>query len=145
MTRESGDDAHLRRAEAARDARDRAAVVGRVEQLGRLDHRLLGLREPAQDRLLDDRRRFGRAAEVEEARQPAAAAPAVGHGRRRRAPLADPAALERLVDAERADVHESAPTYGWNRTARSPRRSARSQTSQLSVMFVRDTRIAPRV
>ena len=51
-------DRGLRLPERLGDAGDRAAELGRVEELGRLDERDLVVAEPAQDRLADDRLRL---------------------------------------------------------------------------------------
>src|SRR6266545_1312135 len=100
------DDAHMRLAEALRDAADRAPVVARVEDFRRLDHLLLALREPSQDRLGDDRL-FGELPTGIEERGEAAPPPALTRdGRRRRAAFLDPAMFDRDLLAERADVDE---------------------------------------
>ena len=61
LTPESGTDRGFRRAEALRDAGHRAPVRARVEEVGRLDDRELGLGEAPQDRLVGDRRLLGAA------------------------------------------------------------------------------------
>ena len=102
-----GDDARARLAEALRDAADRAAVIARVEDVGRLHHLLLGSREPAQDRLGDDGIVRGLSPGIEERREAAPALAALArNGRGSRAAFLDPAVVERELLAERTHVDE---------------------------------------
>src|SRR3954452_7901395 len=105
------DDARLRRAEAPREALDRAPVGACIEEVGRLDDAELGLGEPAQERLRDNRRRRGDLPRSEE-RSEAAALPGRRNGGRRGSALLDPPVLERELLAERADVEVVRPAVG---------------------------------
>ena len=105
LTPERGTIEDLRCAEALRDAGDRAAVRARVEEVGGLDERELGLGETAQNRLVRDGRFLGAPAASEQAAPAALAATRVErNGGDRRAPLAQPAVIEGDLGAERADV-----------------------------------------
>ena len=86
---------------------DGAPVVARVEDVCGLDHLLLGRGEAAENRLGHDRVVGRLAPRVEERGDAALAAAAlVGNGRGRRAPLPDPAVVERELLAQRAHVDE---------------------------------------
>src|SRR3954452_4902095 len=94
------DDARLGRAEASREALDRAPIGARVEEVRRLDDAELRLGEATQERLGHDGRGVGDAPRREEPGEPAALAR--GRNRRRhRGALLDPAVLERELLAER--------------------------------------------
>ena len=84
LTPESDDDRDLRRAERLADAADRAPVLGRVEDVGRLDHRQLVLRETPQDRLRRDRLLGPRGRVPRSADEEAPRRRRVGRDRRRR-------------------------------------------------------------
>ena len=137
------DDRGLRRAEALRDAGDRAAVRARVEEVGGLDDGELGLRETAQDRLVRDGRLLGSTASAEKAVPSGSCGGAASGGRRRqrRAPLAQPAVLERDLGAERADVDVLAAVRVRSGSQCSPMRSERSQIAQVRVTAARVTRM----
>jgi hypothetical protein len=100
------DDARPRLAEALGNPADGPAVVARVEDVGGLDHLLLGWGQPSEDRLRHHWLVRRLAPRIEERGQPAAAAALVRNGRGSRAPLLDPAVVDRELDAERADVDE---------------------------------------
>src|SRR6188508_1444389 len=100
------DDRGARLTEALRDPADGASVLARVEQICGLDHRELGLGQPAEDRLRRDRRLVRRAARLEDRAEPAPLPTRLRHRRARRAALLQPAVLDRLVLAERTDVDE---------------------------------------
>src|SRR5438874_5246290 len=97
----------MRLAEALSDSADRAAVGARVEEVGRLDHRSLVVREAAQDRLRGEGFLGSGAPRVEE-RAEAEAPPVrlVLERRRRGTAFLEPALLGRDLLAERADVDE---------------------------------------
>ena len=95
-------------AEALRDPRDRSPEGALVEEVGRLDHRQLGPREPAQDRLVHDAARPGGLRDSNsdaETRPSRLRRRSDDHGRGRAA-LLQPAVVERDLLAERADVDE---------------------------------------
>src|SRR5206468_3160081 len=91
------DDRDTRSAERLRDPADRAAVLGRVEEIGGLDHRELLLGEAPEDRVRRDRLLHRPWPRAHDRAEDAAAAPPPlrRNGRRRRRTLADPAVLDR--------------------------------------------------
>src|SRR5205807_1042893 len=98
--------------QALRDAADRAAVLGGVEAVGRLDHRELGLGQAAQERLARDRRVGGGAHTEKRAEREAASLAIRRDRRRRRRPFLQPAVIEGVVLAELADVDEAFVSVG---------------------------------
>src|SRR5215831_21175734 len=92
--------------ETLRDPRDRPPERARVEELRSLDHRLLGLGEAAQDRLVDDALDRLLAGFEQRAQSPEPLAPAVSDDRGRGTAFLQPAVVDGDLDAERADVDE---------------------------------------
>ena len=109
FTPESGTIADLRLAEARATPGDRAPVGARVEEVGRLDERRLGVGEPAEDRLRHDRLGLAAARRRGAAPQRGRACAPCGETRATIGPpsLTQPCSSATLL-AERADVDELA-------------------------------------
>src|SRR5438552_2539753 len=92
-------DARLGLAEALRDPGNRAPEIGLVEEIGRLDDLALGLGQSPKERLVGDGSLgHGGLPRLEQAREAEAASLPLSRDRRRgRAPLLQPAVLERDV------------------------------------------------
>ena len=130
----------LRRAEALGDAGDRAAVRARVEEIGRLDDRELGLREAAQDRLVGDRSLLRPLASEERAPEASPAA----NGDESAGIVGLPSRIQpcsRAISWQSGQTSTYSRPSGEKRTGCSPVRSERSQIAQVRVMATRVARI----